>query len=199
MKGRSGFFGRVRLVFFTVAACVSLESGADAAALTGAVATEVTISECSSKDLSLVMQIHAGRIFIDYERRGFFRIGLLPLLVVENVHVGIQSVEYLTNALADLRFWQHPPSGVHQLELRNLEIIICGEKQPRLHAATAHVGQEGVIKLSNVSVRDAAGLQISLPKATLQISGPSAGKLCWNFDGHPGKLLVFQSLSDKTP
>jgi hypothetical protein len=85
------------------------------------------------------------------------------------------------------------------LELRNLEIKLFGEKQSRLRAVTARVGQNDTVELSTVSVFGVVGQQGSIPKATLQIAGSSAGWLRWNFDGHPQELFVFKQTSDKTP
>ena len=189
----------IALVFLTAMVCAPLESGLAAPVLTGTPMTEVTVSEYSSKDLSLIAQVQAARVFVDYEHWGFFRIGLLPMLVAENVQVKIQSAEYLTNALADLRSWHQPAAGFRRLELRNLEITISGENQPRLRTAAARVGPDGAVKLSAAAIRDAAGRQISLPDATLQISGPSAGRLCWNSGGHQEELFILQTTSDKTP
>jgi hypothetical protein len=85
------------------------------------------------------------------------------------------------------------------LELRNLEIKLFGEKQPRLHAVTACVGQNDTVELSTLSVFGIAGQQASISKATLQIAGSSAGWLHWNFDGRSQELFVFKPTLDKTP
>lgn len=199
MKIRIAFTGFVWFAFFSLVMCLLLESGVGAAGLTGTAVNEVTLSEYSPKDLSLVAQVHAARIFTDYERRGFFRIGLLPIPVVENVQIQIQSAECLTNALFALHDWNQPASGVRRLELRNVEIELIGEKQPRLSAVSARVGQDGVLELSTVSVFNATGQQASIPKAALQVAGSSAGWLRWNVDGHPQDIFPFKPTSDKTP
>lgn len=178
---------------------VSLDPGLNAAELVGASADDVTCSEYSPKDLSLVAQVHAARIFTDYERKFFFRIGLLPIPVAENVQIEIQSAECLTNALFALHDWNQTAAGIRRLELRNVEIKLIGEKQPRLSAAIARVGQDGVLELSTVSVFNTIGRQTLIPKAILQAAGSSAGWLRWNFDGHPQDIFLFKPTSDKTP
>lgn len=190
---------RICLVSVSAVLWMSLTPVVSVAGLAGATANEITLSEYGSKDLSLVFQVHAARIFTDYERRGFFRIGLLPIPVAEDVQVQIQSADCLTNALFALRSWNQPSVGVRRLELRNLEIKLFGEKQSRLRAVTARVGQNGTVELSTVSVFGIAGQQASIPKATLQIAGSSAGCLHWNFDGRSQELFVFKPTSDKTP
>jgi hypothetical protein len=190
---------RICLVSVSAVLWMLLTPVVSVAGLAGTTANEVTLSEYDSKDLSLVFQVHAARIFTDYERRGFFRIGLLPIPVAEDVQVQIQSADCLTNALFALRSWNQPSVGVRRLELRNLEIKLFGEKQSRLRAVTARVGQNGTVELSTVSVIGIAGQQASIPKATLQIAGSSAGCLHWNFDGRSQELFVFKPTSDKTP
>jgi hypothetical protein len=169
----------------------------NASELVGTGANDVTMVEYDG--ISPVAQVHAARMFIDYERHGFFRIGLLPIPVVENVQIQIQSADCLTNALFGLHSWNQPSVGASRLELRNLEIGLFGEKQPRLSAAVARVGQDGILELSAVSVFDATGRQTSIPKAALQAAGSSAGWLHWNFDGHPQELFLFKPTSAKIP
>ena len=176
----------------------SLEPRVNAREPFGKTMNDVTLSEYSS-NLSLIAQVHAVRLFTDYERRGFFRIGLLPIPVAENVQIQIQSADCLTNAMLALHSWNQSSVGVKRLELRNLEIKLFGEKQPRLRAVTACVGQNDTVELSTVSVFGIAGQQASISKATLQIVGSSAGWLRWNFDGHPQELFVFKPTSDKIP
>ena len=178
---------------------VSLESHVNAVELVRTTVSDVTLSEYSSKDLSLVAQVHTVRLFTDYERRGFFRIGLLPILVAENVKIQIQSADCLTNAMLALHSWNQPPVGVRRLKLRNLEIKLFGEKQPRLSAASARVGQDGTLELSTISVFNDTGQQTFIPKAALQVGGSSAGWLRWNFDGQPQNTFLFKPTSDKTP
>lgn len=184
---------------FAVATLLVSLPGLNAVELVGASANDVTSSEYNSKDLSLVAQVHAAHLFTDYERRGFFRIGLLPIPVAENVQIQIRSADFLTNALLGLHFWNQPSVGVRRLELRNLEIKLFGEKQPRLSAVTARVGQDGVLELSTVSMLNATGQPLSISKATLQATGSSAGWLYWNFDGQRHDAFLFKPKSDKTP
>jgi len=185
----------LRLIFLLTVASVSLKSTVAAAGLDEIAPTgEATFYEY--KGLSPVVEVHAANIFSDYEHWGFFRIGILPMAVADHVQVKIQSAQYLTNALAEVKLW-HQAS--RQLEIRNLEIWLCGEKEPRLRAALARIGRDGALKLSDVTFSDDGGGQRSLPKATMQIGGPSVGYLSWDSKGHREQHFVFQILSDKKP
>jgi hypothetical protein len=157
------------------------------------------VTFCDYNGLAPVTKVHAARMFVDYERRGFFRIGLLPMLVAENVQIQIQSADYLTNALLALHSWNQYSAGLRRLELRNLEIKLFGKKQPRLCAASAQIEKDGVLELSTASMFSTTGQQTSIPKATLQVAGSSAGWLRWNVDGQPQDTFLFKSTLDKTP
>jgi len=154
---------------------------------------------CEYKGLSPVVEIHAANIFTSYERWGFFRIGILPILVADHLQIQIQSAPYLANALADIKTWHQVRPASRQLEAKSLEITLRGEKEPRLRASLARVGPDATIKLSDVTFRDIEGKQVSVSKATLLIAGPSAGRLCWNSDGRQEECFLFQTPNDKKP
>jgi hypothetical protein len=160
--------------------------------LIGMSASGVTTCEYDSKDVTLkVSQVHTARLFTDYEKHGFFRIGLLPIPVAEDVQIEIRSADCLTNALSGIHFWNEPSLAVRRLELRNLEIKSFDEKQPRLSARLARIGQDGTLELSNVSLNDGTGQPKIISKATLQLSGDSVGWLRWNCDGQLRNFYCF--------
>jgi hypothetical protein len=168
--------------------CVLLLPQANAG-LAGITAQGVDIAEFGPTDSSLVAKIHADRFFTDYEHHGFFRIGLLPVAVVENVKIQIYSVEGLTNALFAMRQWHRSSAGVRRLELRNLKVVIAGETRPRLLASRARIGNDSTLDLFDVSLTSPEGQVVSLPKAALQIAGRSAGRLSWNAAGRKEDLF----------
>ena len=197
MKIRMHQSGCMRGLLLGLASCLALQFAV--AAQNSDSATGVTISEYDSNDLSPAGQVRAGRFFIDHERCGFFRIGFLPLLVVENVQIEIRSVACLTNALADLKSWHQPARGLRQMEMRNLEISLAGDKHPCLRAASARLGPEGTVRLSAVTVLGASGQSFTLPDASLQISGPAAGRLAWNHGGNLESQPLFDLSSRQKP
>lgn len=171
----------------------------NASSLIGITANDLTLCEYNNKDLSKIVQVHADRMFVDYERLGFFRIGVLPKLVFENIQIEIQSAETLTNVLGHLQTWKSSTAISQRLELKNVEIKIIGETHPRLSAATAHILKGNAIELFCVSLRYPDAQPIFIPKAILHLTGPSLGKLCWNSAGKPAEVFVFNSHSQKTP
>jgi hypothetical protein len=169
--------------------CLVFPPEANAAGLAGGTAQGVEIAEYGLTDLSPVAKIHADRIFTDYERHGFFRIGLLPILVVENVELQISAAGSLTNALSALREWRQPSVGIRRLELRNLEITIVGEAQPRLRALRARISNDSSLELFSISLPSSERQPIIFGKGSLQIAGSSAGRLFWKDAGRTDELF----------
>jgi hypothetical protein len=161
----------------------------------GITASNVTVTEYDG--LTPIVQIHATRIFTDYERHGFFRIGVLPVSVVENAHIEIQSVESLTNALLALHEWTRA-AAARRSEIRHIEIALGNEPQPRLTASRARVADNGMLELSNVLVAGPNGEEISAACGVLQVAGNVAGRLSLNINGRPEELFPLKS-KDKTP
>ena len=159
-----------------------------AGGLFGSAAEHVTLTEYD--DVQPVCKIQAARIFVDHEKWGFFRLGLVPLAVVQSAHVQIASADRLTNALASLNSWKLSSGGLRRLEIRDLEISLFGDKTPRLRAATARPNASGALDLSKVSLT--GGPTVSISKATLQMIGPDAGRLRWRDGDKEAELSVFK-------
>lgn len=145
--------------------------------------------------LQLVTRLHITRTFIDHEKWGFFKIALAPVQVVQGVDIQIFSAGSLTNALDIINSARLSSASLRRLELRNLQIFLLGEKDPHLRADSASIIRPGVLQLSHVSALN-GGEAISIPKATLQLSGPDCGCLRWNNAGRPEQLFVFQPISN---
>jgi hypothetical protein len=137
--------------------------------------------------LQLVSRIHITRTYVDHEKWGFFKLGLAPIGVMDGVTIQVLSAASLTNTLQTLDSCHIPPSDTHRLELRNLEISLLSEKEPRLRAESARIGGSDVLELSHVSFSDGTA---SLSRATLQITGPDCGCLRWNDSGNQKHLFV---------
>jgi hypothetical protein len=147
------------------------------------------------KGLQLVSRIHITRTFVDHEKWGFFKIGLAPIGVVEGIDVQVLSADSITNALYAINPGSISSAKLRRLEFRNLAISLLGEKEPRLRADSARIGQADILELSHVSVSN-NGEAISIPKATLQVSGPNCGCLRWNDAGSQEQLFVLQPLKN---
>jgi len=120
-------------------------------------------AEYARDNLTPVFQIHADRLFVDHERRGFFWIGLFPYLVAEKVQITIHSSASLSHLLSLSNAGNGSPAAEHRLEIRALEIFMWGENSPRLTAAVTRPGRDGAFELSAVQTFDNAGRTLSIP------------------------------------
>lgn len=135
--------------------------------------------------------LRLGRVSSDYERRGFFRIGLLPLVAVEDARIELMAGAKLTNALSRAHGWlEHFAAGRH-LELRQVSLLFPPEKTPRLLAGRARLDRQGRWLLSGgITLRDGAS-QIQISQATLQATGAQTGWLTWETTNAPARVNLF--------
>jgi hypothetical protein len=145
--------------------------------------------------LQLVSRVHITRSFVDHEKWGFFKIALAPVQVMEGMNIQILSAGTLTNALDVINSAHLSSANLRRLEFRNLQISLLDEKEPRLRADNASIVRADVLQLSHVSVLNGGGT-VSIPKATLQLSGPDCGCLRWNNAGSQEQLYVFQPIQN---
>jgi hypothetical protein len=175
--------------------CILFEAKAEEFAPSSA--DDITLSVYGVNSATVVAQVHAAKVLTDYERRGFFRIGLLPIPVAEDVQIEIQSAECLTNVIAAVGALASPSAGIQHLELRKIEIKSMGTKEPGLSAAVARVNRDGSLELSTVSLFGVPGQSNSIPKADLQLGGRYAGWLHWNSEGQGRCAFLFGTTSNK--
>lgn len=141
--------------------------------------------------LQLIGRVHISRTFIDHQKWGFFKVALAPIGVVDGVNVQIRSAESLTNTLDIINTCNASLSKFKHVEFRHLQISLLGDQASCLSADNAKIGRADVLDLSHVSV-SSDGEAMTLPKATLQVSGSDCGCLRWNgADGHE-QLFLFQ-------
>jgi hypothetical protein len=137
---------------------------------------------------SMVMPLYAGtntepaaivrtdRIFTDYQRKGFFRIGLLPLAVLEGVQIEVRQPEHVFESLAGQDGWVNADAS-KRIELRRVKLLASQPSDLCLEAGSACPGAGGCLELrEGVQFRQATR-RVQAPRATLQITGPNAGRL----------------------
>jgi hypothetical protein len=163
--------------------------------------------------------VRVGRVFTDYERRGFFRIGALPLLVLEGVTIELTRPEQAQAALVQARGWLgagSPESASvstnggattsarpkveranRVLDCRNLTLVIPGSVTNVVRAGRARIAADGQLELTE-NVRVEGLLPLQARQARLQMSGPNCGELSWEAqDGTAMKYNLFQSFGMK--
>ena len=137
-----------------------------------------------------VVTFKAERIFHDHERRGFFRIGLLPLTVGDGVTVELFQPAAASQHLARLKEWVNPgAAGV--VELRRVQFKLPGEPIRELSAGRIRLGKDGAWQLLDGVVWRSGAKVWQAEEAKLHITGPQAGQLVLNAVGAPGPFNLF--------
>jgi hypothetical protein len=120
--------------------------------------------------------VRVGKVYTDYQRKGFFRIGTLPIGVMEGVTFKVERPSAITNGLTELHRWLGPQAST-RLELRKVTFLVPTPLPTRLETGRARVAREGRLELLD-GVTFASGTnQISALYGTLQIKGENAGQL----------------------
>ena len=143
--------------------------------------------------------IRLGRVFTDYQRKGFFRIGLLPLLAAEDVEVTFLQGSTVSNALAQVqvrleRRFQRP-----LLELRRIRFLFPGETTPRLKAERMRPDSLGCWRLDNVVVFQGAAGPLQVASASLVVAGREPGRVRWRDATGNGSSNVFDPEPNPNP
>lgn len=130
-------------------------------------------------DPSAVIRI--GRIFSSYQRKGFFRIGVLPILVAEDVKIELWQPEQVAESLAATRGWIGAHAAKEAMEWRRLSLFLPGQTSPCLKAGRVQPSDHGQWRLFDVELHPGPKT-IHLPTAFLQTTGKDAGRLSWTAD-----------------
>ncbi len=130
-------------------------------------------------ELTPSAEIKVERIFKTYEKRGFFRIGALPLMVADNVQIKLMRPQALAKALATVRETTSRSRHAGRFEMRRLEIVSATPGGNRLRADSARFDEEGRCKLRGVVQIQTGTNSVNVSTAILQATGPQAGTVQW--------------------
>lgn len=127
------------------------------------------------------MVLRADAIYTDYERKGFFRIGVLPLGVMEGVTFELRRPTSLTNSLANMRRWVGAQAA-KRFEFRKVNFLVFEGGTNHLESGRARFSSDGSWELLD-GVRFHSGTnQVAAPRATLQIAGEHTGQFVMTTD-----------------
>lgn len=136
-----------------------------------------------------VALVRVERAFLDHERIGFFRIGLLPILIVDNVQIELLGPGDLGPKLTQIELHLTHAAGARAVEFRNLCFRYVGDKEPRLRAKVVHSTSAGVWRCNSGVVVDRGHLY-EFEEAELITTGPRA----WSLNAKSGKIARTISL-----
>jgi hypothetical protein len=134
--------------------------------------------------------LRAKAIYPDHQRRAFFRIGVLPMLVAEDVTVEVCDPERAAAALAGLRDGLKPHAHGAAIELRRVAFQFPAEPAPRLKAATLRLQDNGQWQLLDFTLQSPTNAP-RIPRGRLQITGDHAGRVTWETAGGPAAFNLF--------
>ena len=120
--------------------------------------------------------IHVRNVRTEYQRKGFFRIGLLPMAVLEGVTIQVHDPQSLSNSLTHCR-QRFDSRNACFLELRDVQLIAVGPSTNRLACGRARPARNGKWELLDGVVFDAESKRTQAPQAILDVTGPSSGRL----------------------
>ena len=83
--------------------------------------------------------VRVDSIFTDYERKGFFRIGVLPMGVMEGFDLEVRHPKSITNSLAQTLRWINARAG-KRLEFRKIKIFTEAGRRCQLASSQAKKG-----------------------------------------------------------
>jgi hypothetical protein len=130
------------------------------------------------------------KVYTDFQRRGFFRIGLLPMLVAEGVEVELRSQEHILAALKQVGDYLQRRGRATTLELRRVVIELPGRSAPRLEAGRVRFRPEGSWELAGGVRWRGASAEVQASSGTFCPAGDRAGQLLMATDNGPVEVRI---------
>ena len=134
------------------------------------------------------------RIYTDYQRKGFFRIGLLPMVVADGVTFEFLQPGKIEETLSEMRAWLEPKATSKVLELRKVTFNFPSAFQRKLMAKRVRLLEQGRWQLfDGVTYQNATNLAYA-PRALLQVTGKHAGWLTLESTNTVEAIRLFSGL-----
>lgn len=134
------------------------------------------------------------QISTEHKRVGFFRVQLMPLLVVQGIHLKFTRTNPPANWLEGFQCKWLPLKDRNALEWRDFSIAFPQETVPRLLAGRAHpIAHAGslICRLDDVTLQTGSG-PVHLPRAEMRMEG-QAGRIVWQDSGHTVQWDLFSN------
>jgi hypothetical protein len=148
----------------------------------------------SDSDGQAVARFRVGRVSVENERRGFFRIGVLPIVVIEEVRVHLLTGEARVESLTGFREELTGLARGGRWEVRGFSL----ESVPGAISIEARTVQflEDEWRFPGGTRLRLEGEEQTVRGATILLAGDEAGALAWEGEsGVRGRRLLAGSLS----
>jgi hypothetical protein len=134
----------------------------------------------------------AKRAYRDYERKGFFKIGVLPLAVFDGVTIEVNHTDAVINSLAEVHDWLGR-DGAQRVELRQVELLIASKPPCRVDSGRVRILDNGRCRLLGGVTVTSGTNQVSAGTAVLQLTGVNAGEIAFETSPPVTNHLFFQT------
>jgi hypothetical protein len=138
--------------------------------------------------------VHIGAIFTEHERRGFFRIGLLPVLVFDGVDFEIRDEDRFAASFKDIQPWLQSRAKGRAVELRGVRFFSPINSASLAEFGRIRFGARGEWEISQLVLAN-NGAEIRAQKGTLHLAGPQAGLLVCESEGMRRQFRLFPATS----
>ncbi len=137
----------------------------------------------------------------DYQTRGFFRIGALPLLVLDGLSMEVRDAERMFEALNQaIAKWTSKNARRSAIEARDFSLCFCPGKRECLRARRARLESPKEWRLEQGSVTlPGATATVAFSQAILTVSGPDTGELTCETPQGSARLRLFSLPAHQNP
>lgn len=129
--------------------------------------------------------VSIDEVTVGAQRRGFFRIAVLPLVIGDGVEIRFRAAD--ATALADLAATFEAIARTEVLELRRVAWFEPGVKEPCLRADKVEISGAKAWELTGVDLPGGTRVET----ARLSVAGNKAGTLRWEHEGANAKTKLF--------
>jgi len=132
----------------------------------------IPLYTAGSFNLSAVVRV--DRAYIDYQRKGFFRIGLFPVGILDGVTIEARNTSSPGSSLACIRRWLETKAG-QRIEMRRVTFQLSPTN--RLEAGLARCVAEDNWELLKGVRFVSATREVRASRAILEMAGPRGGQV----------------------
>jgi hypothetical protein len=163
-------------------------------------ASNVCVAVYLKTDPLPVAIVRAGAIHEDYQRRGFFRIGVLPMLALERLTLEVRDPEHLSGVLTNATaFLARKGEARKAVEGRDFALSFTCKPDGRVTARSVRLEGREAWSLAQGTVDMPPSKPVNFRRATLTISGPQGGDLLCETSNGPVRISLHSSLSNHKP
>lgn len=196
-KSRTESQSWLRWTLTTVIVCLSAlcepSSGIDVANLGNIKVRGLTVPIYLPGDSQSVGVIRVEKVFKDSQRRGFFRIGLFPVAVLENVRCQVNRPQDAAAILSEVSGVTRLVRDTKGVEIRGIELRLAEADQPAVEARTAKPSPGGAWSLTG-GVKLRVGSQVAqIQSASLCVTRTNEVTIIWNSRGQTNQMTLFKN------